>query len=71
VTLLEFAEFAWVVIWKWTVLGAMAAVVWALVRANEARRLPPRSDSPYASVGYRGGLRVVRRSIADAVERAP
>lgn len=69
-TLADFAAYAWAVLVPWFVLGVFAAVVWSLVRANEKRRLP-RDDSPYATPGYRGGLRVVRRSLADTVERAP
>lgn len=70
-TLSVFLSYAWAVLVPWFVLSVAAALVWALVRANEERRLPPQPPDPYATPGYRGGLRVVRRSLADTVERAP
>jgi hypothetical protein len=54
------------------IAAALGWLVFAIFAWRNSRRWPePRRDSPYASPGYRGGLRVVRRSIADAVERAP
>ena len=47
-------SYAWAVLVPWFVLSVAAALVWALVRANEERRLPPQPPDPYATPGYRG-----------------